>query len=90
MRVPADGTYTERCDQRAGGGDWTRVGGERLFDFRGGRAAEISLTNDASGAVAAPCNAANASTTPNADESTRPRTQTACILVSVLLAPRDQ
>jgi hypothetical protein len=49
----ADGAYAERCDQRAGGGDWTRLGGERLFSLHGGRAAEITLTNDAAGPVAA-------------------------------------
>ncbi len=49
----ADGTYQERQDQRAGGGEWARLGGERLFAFAGGRAAEISLTNDARGPVAA-------------------------------------
>jgi hypothetical protein len=51
--VHADGTYRERQDQRAGGGDWARLGGDRLFGFVGGRPAEISLANDARGPVAA-------------------------------------
>jgi N-acetylmuramoyl-L-alanine amidase len=48
-----EGAHRERLDQRAGGGEWTRLGGEQLFSFRGGRAAEISLANDASRPVAA-------------------------------------
>ncbi len=51
--VHAEGTYQERQNQRTGGGDWVRLGGERLFGFPGGRAAEISLSNDARGTVAA-------------------------------------
>jgi hypothetical protein len=51
--VHAGGTYRERQDQRTGGGEWTRLGGERLFGFTAGRAAEIRLANDARGPVAA-------------------------------------
>jgi hypothetical protein len=47
-----DGSYRERQDQRTGG-DWRRLGGERLFRFPGGRPAEITLSDDANGPVAA-------------------------------------
>jgi len=49
----ADGLYTERRDQRANGGEWTRLGGERLFRFLPGRAGWIGVSNDADGKVAA-------------------------------------
>jgi hypothetical protein len=46
-------TYTERVDQRAGGGAWTRLGGERVFRFGAGRVGSVALANDADGPVAA-------------------------------------
>ena len=49
----ADGLYTERRDQRVNGGQWTRLGGERLFRFLPGRMGWIGVGNDADGKVAA-------------------------------------
>jgi hypothetical protein len=50
--IDAEGAHRERQDQRTGG-EWRRLGGERLFRFLGGRPAEIVLTDEASGPVAA-------------------------------------
>ena len=49
----ADGIFAERRDQRTGGGEWQRLGGERLFRFLPGRLGWIGLANDADGKVAA-------------------------------------
>src|SRR6185295_3369513 len=49
----ADGTYVERRDQRTGGGEWQRLGGDRLFRFLPGGPGWIGLANDADGKVAA-------------------------------------
>jgi hypothetical protein len=51
--VHVDGIHRERRDQRLDGGEWVRLGGARLFGFAGGRPAEINLSNDARGPVAA-------------------------------------
>jgi hypothetical protein len=49
----AGGVFTERRDQRSGGGEWTRLGGERVFRLGAGRGGGVTLTNDADGPVAA-------------------------------------
>ena len=51
--VHADGVYHERRDQRAGGGEWSRLGGGRLFRLLPGRTAGVILTNEAEGTVVA-------------------------------------
>ena len=49
----AGGVYAEQRDQRVDGGEWTRLGGERVFRFLAGRAGGVALANDADGPVAA-------------------------------------
>ncbi len=51
--IHADGVYDERRDQQGQGGEWVRLGDERLFRFRPGRAGGVVLTNAATGPVAA-------------------------------------
>lgn len=51
--IHADGVYDERRDQQGQGGEWVRLGDERLFRFRPGRVGGVVLTNAATGPVAA-------------------------------------